>query len=61
MLYAERPPWTLVFFNATNAKRKFAMCKHVKCASMLKSIAMNDLACAYRSCDCDIHALLYRL
>ena len=27
----------------------------------LKRIAMNDLACTYRSCDYDIHALLYRL
>ena len=32
-----------------------------KCVNMLKRIAMNDLAWTYRSCDCDIHALLYRL
>ena len=61
MLYAELPPRTLVRFNATNAIRKNAVFKHVKCASTFKCIAMNDFACPYHSCDCDIHALLYRL
>ena len=37
------------------------MRKHVKCANMLQGIAVNDLTCTYRSCDCDINARLYCL
>ena len=61
MLYADLPPWTLMFFKATDAKTKHVMCKHVKCAYKLKRIAMNDLVCTYCSCGSDIHALLHRL
>ena len=30
MLHVELPPWTLVFFDDTNEKIKYAICTHVK-------------------------------
>ena len=55
MLHAELPPRTLsVYKSLRMTKITYAMCKHVR-------RHRHDVACTYRSRDCEVHALLYRL
>ena len=51
MLHAELPPLTLVFSQRYQREKKLCNIQN-----MSNGMAMNDLACTYRSCDYDIHA-----